>query len=84
VSTPEGGDLPDICPRCDERTVRVLTASPAPGAWTMYSCGTCFYSWRSTEPAYATDPAGYPVAFKIDPSAIGDMPVVPTVPPRRS
>jgi hypothetical protein len=74
----------EICPRCDERAVRVMTTSPVPGVWTMFSCDVCFYSWRSTEPSYATDPATYPAAFKVDPHTIADMPVVPTVPQRRS
>ena len=38
------------CPRCDTADVRVLTRSPVPGAWEMYSCRVCLYSWRSTEP----------------------------------
>ncbi|GAB2970163.1 phenolic acid decarboxylase subunit D [Amycolatopsis acidiphila] len=78
-------DLPTTCARCDSTgTIRVLTTSPVPGAWTMYACSTCTYSWRSTEAAYVSDPATYPAAFKVDPAAIAEMPVVPTVPPRRA
>lgn len=73
----------EVCPRCGTRDVRVLTESPVPGAWTMYSCRTCFYSWRSTEPPEVTDPARYPADFEVDPAAIPDIPVVPTVPDRR-
>ncbi|MDT7614837.1 MAG: vanillate/4-hydroxybenzoate decarboxylase subunit [Pseudonocardiales bacterium] len=77
-------ELPTICPRCDDHDIRVLTVSPVPGAWTMFSCHTCFYSWRTTEPSYATDPATYPAVFKIDPKTIPDMPLFPSVPdPRR-
>lgn len=72
-----------VCPRCDATSVRVMTTSPVPGRWVMYVCDTCFYSWRSTEPAYATDPAGYPAAFKIDPDSIPGMEAIPPVPPRR-
>lgn len=75
--------VPDTCPRCDTHDVSLLTGSPVPGRWFMYTCGVCFYSWRSTEPAYATDPHSYPAAFKIDPAAIPEMPVVPTIPTRR-
>ena len=77
-------ELPDRCPRCDASAVRVLTTSPVPGVWTMFSCATCLYSWRSTEPSYATDPSTYPAVFKVDPSTIDTLPVVPTVPPRRN
>lgn len=72
------------CPRCDTREVRVLTESPVPGAWTMYSCRACFYSWRSTEPPSATDPDRYPAEFKVDAASISDIPMVPTLPDRRS
>jgi vanillate/4-hydroxybenzoate decarboxylase subunit D len=73
-----------ICPRCDSTATRVLTVSPVAGVWTMYTCDVCFYSWRSTEPSYATDPATYPAAFKVDPATIPGMPGIPTVPPRRA
>ncbi|NMH99685.1 hypothetical protein HF526_20540 [Pseudonocardia sp. K10HN5] len=76
--------MPGTCPRCDAHEIRVLTTSPVPGVWTMFSCTTCLYSWRSTEPSYATDPTTYPAVFKVDPATIPDMPVVPTVPQRRA
>ncbi|TJZ94357.1 hypothetical protein FCI23_53965 [Actinacidiphila oryziradicis] len=72
-----------ICPRCDAENVRVLTTSPVPGRWIMYVCDTCVYTRRSTEPSYATDPATYPAAFKIDPAEIPTMAAIPPVPPRR-
>jgi hypothetical protein len=72
-----------ICPRCDAENVRVLTTSPVPGGWTMYVCVTCVYSWRSTEPASATDPLTYPAEFKINPAEIPAIPAIPAVPPRR-
>lgn len=77
-------ELPDICPRCDQKNIRVLTTSPVPGVWTMFSCTTCLYSWRSIEPSYASDAATYPEAFKVDPASISSMPVVPTIPQRRA
>lgn len=75
-------ELPDLCPRCDSTSLRVLTHSPITGAWTMYSCTTCLYSWRSTEPAQATTASTYPAAFKINPADIDTMPVVPAIPER--
>lgn len=68
------------CPRCDTADVRVLTRSPVPGAWEMYSCRVCLYSWRSTEPDSARNPATYPAAFKLDPAEIDALPVVPALP----
>jgi hypothetical protein len=61
----------------------VLTVSPVLGRWVLYVCDTCFYTWRSTEPSYATDPASYPAAFKIDATEIPHMAAIPPVPPRR-
>ncbi|MCW2904349.1 MAG: hypothetical protein JWO67_6614 [Streptosporangiaceae bacterium] len=72
-----------ICPRCDSQNIRLLTISPVPGRWEMYVCGTCIYSWRSTEPDSATDPLTYPAEFKIDPAEIPTLPAIPSIPPRR-
>jgi transposase-like protein len=72
-----------VCPRCEESTVRVMTTSPVPGKWTMYVCDTCFYSYRSTEKASATEPASFPQDWKVDPADIPSMPAMPPVPQRR-
>jgi hypothetical protein len=40
----------------------------------MYSCSTCWYAWRSTEPSTATDPDAYPKGFRIDPADITGAP----------
>jgi vanillate/4-hydroxybenzoate decarboxylase subunit D len=42
------------CPRCSTGDARVVARSPRPGVWTMHLCTVCFYTWRSTEPDYAT------------------------------
>lgn len=73
-----------VCPRCERDTVRTMTTSPVPGRWTMYVCDTCFYGYRSTEEPAATDPAVFPMDFKVDPAGIGAMPAMPPVPPRRA
>lgn len=65
---------PDLCPRCESAAVSTLAHSPISGAWTMFGCGICFYAWRSTEPAAATDPEQYPLGFKIDPASIDRAP----------
>lgn len=71
------------CPRCESEGCQILSESPVKGCWTMYLCPTCFYSWRSTEPEQATNPARYEKGFKIDPKTISSFPVVPAIFPRR-
>lgn len=85
MSTPTGPrtDLPGACPRCRSATVQVRTTSPPFGVWTVFACTTCLYAWRSTEPAENTDPDHYPVAFRLAPDMVPDLPVAPTVPPLR-
>ncbi len=72
-----------VCPRCRSATTRTLSTSPAAGVWTVFGCGTCFYSWRSTEPAENTDPDKYPPIFRLNPEDLEKLPEVPTIPPRR-
>jgi hypothetical protein len=31
----------------------------------MYSCSTCWYAWRTSEPPSATDPDQYPADFRL-------------------
>lgn len=77
-------DVPDACPRCRSATVEVQSTSPVPGTWTVFSCPTCLYAWRSTEPAENTDPDRYPAAFRLAPEQLAGLPVEPAVPPRRA
>jgi C4-type Zn-finger protein len=72
-----------VCPRCRSETIEVLTTSPVEGVWTMYSCKTCFYAWRSTEPEENTDPDKYPKPFRLKPEDLATFPVVPTIPSLR-
>lgn len=73
-----------ICPRCEAGKTEIVTTSPVEGAWVVYNCPVCFYSWRSTEPAYATTAAHYNPHFKIRQSEIENFIVVPSVPPLRA
>ena len=57
--------------------------SPAAGVWTMFGCDTCFYTWRSTEPAENTDPDKYPEVFRLNPEDLEKLPEVPAIPPLR-
>jgi hypothetical protein len=52
------------------------------GAWIIYNCPVCFYSWRSAEPDYATKPDRYNPAFKIkveDIPTFAEVPVIPAL-----
>jgi hypothetical protein len=67
------------CPRCRAETTKTVATSPVPGCWTIQTCDTCHYGWRSTEPATATDPDDFPAAFAIDPQTISSLPAVPPI-----
>lgn len=72
-----------ICPRCESHQTEIVTASPVEGAWLVYNCSVCFYTWRSTEPEYATSVAHYNPHFKIRPEEIDQCIVVPSIPSLR-
>ena len=72
-----------VCPRCRSATIEVLTNSPVEGVWTVYSCTTCLYAWRSTEPEENTDPDKYPEPFRLKPEDLAKFAIVPTIPPLR-
>jgi hypothetical protein len=40
----------------------------------MRSCSRCWYAWRSTEPAAASDPDAYPEDFRLTPDDIQHAP----------
>ena len=73
-----------VCPRCRSGTIEILTNSPVEGVWTVYSCKTCLYAWRSTEPEENTDPDKYPELFRLKPEDLAvKFPILPTIPPLR-
>jgi hypothetical protein len=53
--------------------------SPVAGIWTKYSCKTCLYAWRSTEPEENINPdkSG---AVPLKPEELAKFPVVPAIP----
>ena len=71
------------CPRCLTGDARVVARSPRPGVWTMHLCKVCFYTWRSTEPDYATRAEVLSPGFRIDPSRLREGRAMPEVPPLR-
>ncbi|WP_431223987.1 non-oxidative hydroxyarylic acid decarboxylases subunit D [Serratia sp. L9] len=56
---------PEKCPRCESAGPEALSHSPVAGAWTVFHCPTCFFTWRSTEPDFITDPAKYPPTLNL-------------------
>lgn len=73
---------PDKCPRCESAQPQILSYSPVKDAWVVYHCEICFFTWRSTEPDFITDPAKYNPHFKFTPAAMDDFDVMPSVPER--
>jgi protein-arginine kinase activator protein McsA len=69
-----------ICPRCDSKTVELLTKAPVDDAWEVYICKTCFFSWRSTEDDDIKNPNQYDKRFKIDPKEINLFEQIPPIP----
>ncbi len=69
-----------VCPICRSATIEVLTNSPVEGVWTVYSCTTCLYAWRSTEPEENTVPDKYPEPFRLKPEDLAKFAIVPTIP----
>ncbi|NDL61651.1 non-oxidative hydroxyarylic acid decarboxylases subunit D [Acerihabitans arboris] len=69
-----------ICPRCKHPGVGVLFESPVKDVWTVFQCGQCLYTWRSTEPPRRSDPRHYPDAFRLDAESLDHAEAIPPVP----
>ena len=72
------------CPRCGTKETQMVARSPVPGVWTMQLCPVCFYSWRSTEPDYATKASALAPDFRVDPKLLEEGKPMPAVPPLRN
>ena len=74
-----------ICPRCDdERAVKIFD-SPEPGAWEIYRCPRCFFTWRNTEEDRVTRSELYDPEFKLSEQKIAAMiPKPPIVQPEKT
>ncbi|KMM63005.1 phenolic acid decarboxylase [Bacillus glycinifermentans] len=71
------------CPRCDSKKAETVSKSPVAGAWEVYQCQHCFFTWRSSEPETITNPEKYNPSFKIDPAKVETAVQVPAVPKRK-
>ena len=69
-----------ICPRCDSEKVSLLTKAPVDDAWEVYICGTCHFSWRSTEGENITNPEKYDKRFKLNPENFDKLDQIPPIP----
>jgi hypothetical protein len=72
------------CPRCESERTEIVSTSAVEGAWVIYNCPVCFYTWRSSEPDYATKPDQYNPHFKIKVADIPTFAEVPIIPALRA
>jgi len=71
------------CVRCSHDTAAKFAQAPdGSGAWEMYVCSRCNFTWRSTEEDEVINPAKRDPAFQIK-GAIEDLIVLVPVPPLR-
>ena len=71
------------CPRCNALDTELMTQSKTAG-WTVHLCGTCFYSWRSSEPAAFTQHDLYDSRFRLSPERIAHFSNYPPIPAQNS
>ncbi|HET6872630.1 MAG TPA: non-oxidative hydroxyarylic acid decarboxylases subunit D [Sporolactobacillaceae bacterium] len=71
------------CPRCESKKAEMVFESPVKGAWEVYVCPVCIFTWRSSEPETITNPEKYKKAFKINPADIPNAMNVPEIPERK-
>jgi vanillate/4-hydroxybenzoate decarboxylase subunit D len=77
------GATPAVCPRCRSSTIALHSTSPVAGAWVVFGCAICLYTWRSTESEENTNPDKYPAVFRLRADDIPNLAVSPVIPPRR-
>jgi len=71
------------CPRCNSSDTELMTQSKTTG-WTVHLCGTCFFSWRSSEPAMFTQHDLYDPRFRLSPERIMRFSSFPPIAPQKS
>lgn len=69
------------CVRCLKGTAAKFAEAPdGSGAWEMYVCDRCFFSWRSTEEDEVINPEKRDPDFQLN-GEIEDLPIPVPVPP---
>jgi late competence protein required for DNA uptake (superfamily II DNA/RNA helicase) len=62
------------CVRClNDTASKVADAPDGSGAWEVYYCTTCDYSWRNTEEDYVTDIEKRNPRFQVTPADLERM-----------
>jgi hypothetical protein len=70
------------CVRCLADTAAVSAQAPdGSGAWEIYSCSRCNYSWRSSEPDTITDPEKRDPFFQLDAVDLDELDSPLPIPP---
>lgn len=65
------------CLRClDETASKVATAPDGSGAWEVYACNKCNYTWRSTEEEEVTVIEKRNPAFQLDKTDFSKIPTM--------
>ena len=71
-----------ICVRCLKDTAKKIADAPdGSGAWEIYYCENCNYSWRSTEEKEITVIEKRNPEFQLDKCNIDELPNPVSIPP---
>jgi len=63
------------CLRCgDDTASKVASAPDGSGAWEVYYCEKCCYSWRNTEEDIVTDVTKRDPRFQLDKTDLSKIP----------
>ena len=70
------------CVRClQDRAAKVAVAPDGSGAWEVYYCDRCNFSWRSTEEPEVIDPDKRDPWFQMDTVDIENLTALVPIPP---
>jgi late competence protein required for DNA uptake (superfamily II DNA/RNA helicase) len=70
------------CVRClQESASKVASAPDGSGAWDIYYCEKCNFSWRTSEESEIIDPKKRDPWFQLDNVDLDNLPVLVPVPP---
>jgi len=71
-----------ICVRCLRNSAQKIADAPdGSGAWEVYYCEICNYSWRSSEEAQTTMPDKRDPEFQLDKVDLDALQILNPIPP---
>jgi vanillate/4-hydroxybenzoate decarboxylase subunit D len=74
-----------ICLRCLKDAAKKIADAPdGSGAWEVYYCERCNYSWRSTEEAEITDLEKRDPQFQLETINLDALQILNPIPPLKS